>query len=78
MKFFKKKYKPSYELTKVLCNKCGHRTDHTIQKDHVSIKVTWGYFSKKDCENHEFDLCEKCYDEIIENFMHKPKITTSF
>ena len=31
-------------------------------------KVTWGYFSEKDMEQHEFDLCEACYDKMIQAF----------
>ena len=74
MKILKKKYRPKYEVTKILCNNCGHRTDFRILKEHVSVEVSWGYYSKKDGEKHEFDLCESCYDKMIENFKHKPKV----
>jgi ribosomal-protein-alanine N-acetyltransferase len=32
------------------------------------VEKGWGYFSKKDGERHSFDLCEHCYDKIIETF----------
>ena len=28
----------------------------------------WDYFSEKDGEVHHFDLCESCYDELINQF----------
>ena len=30
--------------------------------------VQWGYFSEKDGEVHDFDLCESCYDKWIGSF----------
>ena len=54
------------ELDKVFCNKCGKE----ISKDAVllHVKKRWGYFSGKDNEVHEFDLCEECYDAWIVDF----------
>jgi len=77
MKILKKKMRPKFEVQKVLCNKCGHRCDFYANKDHISVDVTWGYFSKKDFERHQFDVCEKCYDNFVKTFIHKPnKIST--
>ena len=28
----------------------------------------FGYFSNKDGIRHSFDLCEECYDKLIEGF----------
>ncbi len=40
-----------------------------------SVDTTWGYFSGKDLEKHEFDLCEECYDRITASFAVPPKIS---
>ena len=53
------------------CNSCGKTIifENDIMKEDVfeAAKV-WGYFSKKDMEVHKFNLCEECYDKIVEGF----------
>ena len=60
------------KLSSVICNKCG--TSIKMQGDIVAegafmVDYGWNYFSNKDSENHRFDLCEKCYDEMISQFI---------
>ncbi len=60
------------KLERICCNKCGRELK--MQGDIVCegayiAEYTWNYFSNKDGEVHSFDLCEKCYDEIINNFI---------
>lgn len=65
-------------LTKVYCNKCGKLIfDHDTKKksDYLSLTKEWGYFSNKDMEIHNFDLCEACYDAFIESFKYPPNRT---
>lgn len=55
----------------IYCNLCGKKIE--VQKeipveDYVAVKKTWGYFSKKDGEVHEWHLCEACYDELVRRF----------
>ena len=55
----------------IYCNKCGKKNvlnGDISQMEVLHIEKTWGYFSGKDGENHEFDLCETCYDEFIKRF----------
>ena len=47
------------------CNRCGKEM---VAEDVLSVEKRWGYFSNKDNEVHHFNLCEKCYDEIIATF----------
>ena len=57
------------------CNRCGKTfaTDRgTVVEGIADITVEWGFFSKRDGELHRFAICEKCYDEIIEQFKLKP------
>lgn len=52
-------------IDQIICNKCGKIIDDS---DALSVEKRWGYFSEKDNEVHQFDLCEQCYDEMIASF----------
>lgn len=57
---------------KVFCNRCGKELqvrDGIIQEGIFNIEYLWGYFSNRDGEIHKFDLCEKCYNEMVEEFV---------
>lgn len=56
----------------ILCNLCGKRIllERGIVKEGVMpVEQHWGYFSNKDGQVHSFDLCEQCYDKLIESFL---------
>lgn len=58
-------------LVTMWCNCCGRelKLENEIVKEGVfSVDTYWGYFSKRDGECHSFDLCESCYDRIVEEF----------
>ena len=60
------------EKAKIVCHKCGtvYVVEHAVaKKDFLYIEKDWGYFSKKDAERHEFDLCEDCYDKMTADFI---------
>ena len=59
-------------LSKVICNGCG-REIPCDAADHFHGEKTWGYFSDKDGRKDSFDLCEDCYDKMVENFKIKMK-----
>lgn len=55
----------------VICNKCGRElagSPELLKEGVCSVEVNWGYFSRKDGENHQFNLCEDCYDELVKSF----------
>jgi ribosomal-protein-alanine N-acetyltransferase len=52
-------------VEKYICNRCGKEM---AEEDMLSVDKRWGYFSTRDNEVHHFDLCEKCYDEIVATF----------
>lgn len=55
----------------IYCNMCGKKIKQNQElpmEDFVSVTKSWGYFSGKDGEIHEFELCETCYDEMISRF----------
>lgn len=61
----------------LICNCCGRslkKTEQVLLEDVCSVRVQWGYFSRKDGENHSFELCEECYDRITQEFVIPPRV----
>jgi hypothetical protein len=71
------------ELSQVVCNKCGEtcfvKTNsedfdpNDYKTEYLEVDISWGYFSKKDGESHEWEICEKCYDKFVKSFKVPPK-----
>jgi hypothetical protein len=55
------------ELDAVACNKCGVSKSN-IWDTFISIDKTWAYGTGWDGETHSFDLCERCYGDMIAQF----------
>lgn len=65
------KIQETKEVEKIICNRCGKEIivkNGIAEEDVLSVQKRWGYFSNKDNEVHEFDLCEACYDQWIATF----------
>lgn len=72
-----RKYNIDGTIRELKCNMCGKELEieKGIVKEGVfSSEYQWSYFSEKDGEIHIFDLCESCYDEMIEKFKIMPEI----
>lgn len=70
--------KNTNELEAAVCNCCGKSMkiqNGMLLEGICSVDMTWGYFSGKDLEKHEFDLCEECYDRITLSFAVPPEIS---
>jgi ribosomal-protein-alanine N-acetyltransferase len=55
----------------VRCNCCGKvlKVEKGIlMEDAFEASKEWGYFSKRDMEVHQFNLCEECYETMISQF----------
>lgn len=54
-----------------LCNGCGRPIESggDRHEDALRVRKEWGYFSTRDLEVHEFNLCEKCYNHLIGEFV---------
>lgn len=64
-------------LEKVCCNRCGREL--TIRNGHLmegclEASPSFGYFSEKDGLTYHFDLCEACFDTLLEEFAIPPQI----
>lgn len=58
-------------LKKIVCNCCGRtlKMENGILKEEcISADHVFGYFSKRDGVRHRFDLCEDCYQKLIDGF----------
>ena len=59
------------ELVTVICNKCKKELtveSGILKEGCFNGNVLFGYFSNKDGNKHSFDLCEECYDKMINGF----------
>lgn len=58
-------------LEGIVCNGCGRRLrmeNGSLREACVSVDHLFGYFSRRDGIRHRFDLCEDCYQKLIEGF----------
>ncbi len=64
-----RKYTKNGELEAVICNHCAKKLavkDGIVREGVLMIDHVWDYFSEKDGEVHHLDLCEECYDQLIQ------------
>ena len=57
---------------KISCNRCGKTVkfiEGLLKEDFFEAAKDWGYFSTKDLQTHRFNLCESCYDRMINEFV---------
>lgn len=50
------------------CKKIVQEEGKISKSEFLHVEKQWGYFSKKDGEKQEFDLCEECYDRWTSSF----------
>lgn len=58
-------------LTAVICNMCKKQLEvenGIVKEGCFSASAAFGYFSEKDGQLQQFDLCEECYDRLLERF----------
>lgn len=59
------------ERQEIICNCCKkiiQEKDRIPDTEFLHVEKEWGYFSGKDGERQEFDICEACYDKWIKGF----------
>ncbi|GFI36654.1 hypothetical protein AALA13_06200 [Lachnospiraceae bacterium 50-23] len=74
MRQYNTELKETKEMSRIICNKCGKEIPvigGVPSEDTLEVEKRWGYFSKKDNQLDRFDLCEDCYDELVESFRIK-------
>lgn len=72
-----RKYMENGELKTVICNGCGKKLiveSGILREGACQVKLAWDFFSEKDGEIHRWDLCEECYDRLVEQFLIAPDV----
>lgn len=72
MRQYKKNVKEIKETEKIICNMCGREievNEGVPAEDVLEVRKRWGYFSAKDNRRDSFELCEDCYDKLVESFL---------
>lgn len=67
------------KLERAVCNMCGKEMEvenGILMEGCFHADWMFGYFSKRDREKHAFDLCEDCYDKMVDGFDVAPEIIT--
>lgn len=55
---------------KIICDVCGKDCFGGCDNEFATVKATWGYDSEKDLIQHNFHLCEGCFDKAVD-FLEK-------
>ena len=74
MRQYRKEIEETKKIEKIICNKCGREIEvkgGVPQEDVLEVNKRWGYFSRKDNQIDQVDLCEDCYDELVKSFQIK-------
>ena len=59
------------QLVTVICNRCKKelKVENGILKEGCfEVSHAFGYFSEKDGQVYQFDLCEQCFDKMLAEF----------
>lgn len=56
----------------IYCNICGKKFDIYDESSEAFINTEMGYGSKYDGEQVDFDICNKCMDELIDKCKISP------
>lgn len=58
----------------VRCDICDYLcTNDQLGSEYATLEAMWGYNSSKDGKKYDIQLCESCFDEIIEWMKQKRK-----
>lgn len=58
-------------LQEVACNKCGKKMkveNGFLKEGCFHGENVFGYFSTRDGMKHSWDMCEACYDQMVQDF----------
>ena len=75
MIIYKKTTKIIDVVNKVYCDFCGKEFDEITTKSHGfgQLHISFGYGSIQDGDEHDFQMCDKCYGKIIYKHL-KPQV----
>lgn len=74
MKTYKKKLVKTTD--KIYCDSCGQDctiTEPVDEHEYAELTATWGYFSNQDGLQYDIQICETCFNEVIDFLKKKRK-----
>ena len=74
MKTYKKKLVKTTD--KIYCDSCGQDctvTEPVDEYEYAELSATWGYFSNQDGLQYDIQICETCFNEVIDFLKKKRK-----
>lgn len=63
-------------IDSIYCDGCGKTctiTEPVHEHEYATLEATWGYFSNQDGTQYNIELCETCFDEVLELIKKKRK-----
>lgn len=66
-------------LDKIYCDVCGESCTKGDEEngwtnhEYATIEGTWGYWSKQDGTQYNIEMCENCFNEVLESLKKKRK-----
>lgn len=63
-------------IDSIYCDGCGKTctiTEPVHEHEYGTIEATWGYFSNQDGTQYDIQICEKCFNEVIDLLKKKRK-----
>ena len=72
MRTYKKKL--TKVIREILCDCCGQSCTKEVptikpsfDHEYAKIEATWGYFSKQDGMQYDIEICESCFNEVLQS-----------
>jgi hypothetical protein len=62
------KTEPKKVVDEIVCDVCGESCSVTapvVEHEYAELIATWGYFSDRDGEQFNIDLCENCFNDVL-------------
>lgn len=72
MQKLKKEMVETTVIEDVICDFCKVSCKKEMNIEAAYLTTSWGYESKKDMDHRQYEICEGCFDKIIEHFKVHP------
>ena len=63
-----KETRPAEVIVEIICDGCGESCTKDKEKgshEYGTLAARWGYYSKRDGEKYDFQLCEFCFFKVL-------------
>jgi hypothetical protein len=65
MKTYKEEIRKA--IDKIYCDCCGENCSKHIDHEYAELSATWGYCSKQDGTVYDIQICESCFNEVLQS-----------